>query len=68
MNTHRTLCLVLKANLLEQPAVTHAYVTEHQPERAAEVRKLLEMHGGCSAGCKIANIDPPNSAARVWTF
>ncbi|MGI6549008.1 MAG: radical SAM protein [Syntrophomonadales bacterium] len=28
------------------------------PERTAEVIKLLEMHGGCSAGTKFANVDP----------
>jgi len=34
------------------------YVREHAPERADDVLRLLHMHGGCSAGCKIANIDP----------
>ena len=34
------------------------YVAHERPERAAEVRQLLEMHGGCSAGCKMANVDP----------
>lgn len=34
------------------------WVQEHQPERAAEVKQLLSMHGGCSAGVKMANIDP----------
>ena len=33
-------------------------VLEEQPERADEVRHLLEMHGGCSAGVKISNVDP----------
>ncbi|MGE5398653.1 MAG: radical SAM protein [Chitinophagales bacterium] len=28
------------------------------PERADEIIKLLEMHGGCSAGTKFANVDP----------
>lgn len=33
------------------------YVKKAQPERAGEVLRLLEMHGGCSAGAKIANVD-----------
>jgi radical SAM protein with 4Fe4S-binding SPASM domain len=33
------------------------YIAEHQPERLAEVEQLLRMHGGCSAGKKIACID-----------
>jgi radical SAM protein with 4Fe4S-binding SPASM domain len=36
----------------------YRHVLEHQPERADEVHRLLEMHGGCSAGVKIANVDP----------
>ena len=28
------------------------------PERSPEVVQLLEMHGGCSAGTKFANVDP----------
>lgn len=28
------------------------------PERSDEVVKLLQMHGGCSAGTKFANVDP----------
>ena len=34
------------------------YVEEHQPERAAEVRELLRLAGGCSAGRKFAQVDP----------
>ncbi len=34
------------------------YVEEHQPERAEEVRQLLRMAGGCSAGRKFVQIDP----------
>lgn len=34
------------------------WVRENLPERAQDVKKLLEFHGGCSAGEKIANIDP----------
>lgn len=33
-------------------------VRETQPERAAEVYELLRMHGGCSAGTKMSNVDP----------
>jgi radical SAM protein with 4Fe4S-binding SPASM domain len=34
------------------------YVEEHQPERVAEVRELLRLAGGCSAGRKFAQVDP----------
>lgn len=34
------------------------YITRHLPEMAGEVVRLLEMHGGCSAGTKFANVDP----------
>jgi radical SAM protein with 4Fe4S-binding SPASM domain len=33
-------------------------VEEGQPERLEEVEQLLEMHGGCSAGTKMSNVDP----------
>lgn len=33
-------------------------VEANEPERAEEVKRLLEMHGGCSAGQKISNVDP----------
>ncbi len=33
-------------------------VKKLEPERANEVVQLLEMHGGCSAGTKFANVDP----------
>jgi len=33
-------------------------VLAEQPERAEEVRQLLELHGGCSAGVKFSNVDP----------
>jgi radical SAM protein with 4Fe4S-binding SPASM domain len=29
-----------------------------EPKRADEVVRLLQMHGGCSAGTKFANVDP----------
>lgn len=34
------------------------YLTEREPERAKEVQDLVSMHGGCSAGGKMANVDP----------
>jgi radical SAM protein with 4Fe4S-binding SPASM domain len=34
-----------------------ASVAERQPERLAEVDRLLELAGGCSAGTKLANVD-----------
>jgi Fe-coproporphyrin III synthase len=36
----------------------YRHVQETQPARAEEVKQLLEMHGGCSAGEKISNVDP----------
>lgn len=38
----------------------HIYnrIKQIAPERAEEVIKLLQMHGGCSAGTKFANVDP----------
>lgn len=33
-------------------------ICQSEPERAAEVVNLLQMHGGCSAGTKFANVDP----------
>jgi Fe-coproporphyrin III synthase len=33
-------------------------IAAEQPERLAEVDSLLEMHGGCSAGTKMSNVDP----------
>ncbi|NLG33284.1 MAG: radical SAM protein [Syntrophomonadaceae bacterium] len=34
------------------------HMREKEPLRAEEIIKLLEMHGGCSAGTKFANVDP----------
>lgn len=34
------------------------HIKANDPQRADEVIKLLEMHGGCSAGTKFANVDP----------
>ncbi|MBM4031219.1 MAG: radical SAM protein [Planctomycetes bacterium] len=53
-------------------AFLQAYLAERAPEptegRAAEARRLLQRHGGCSAGCKVANVDPLGSvhACRFW--
>lgn len=49
-------------------AYLKAYIRENLPERAGEVQKLLEMHGGCSAGCKMSNIDPLGNvhACQFW--
>ena len=33
------------------------HLVKQQPERAEEVMQLLQMHGGCSAGTKFANVD-----------
>ena len=45
------------------------YIQKHLPERAAEVVQLLEMHGGCSAGTKMANVDPRGNvhACQFWS-
>jgi Fe-coproporphyrin III synthase len=44
------------------------YFERHQPERVDEVKQLLEMHGGCSAGQKMANVDPLGNvhACQFW--
>lgn len=34
------------------------HIKANDPQRADEVIKLLQMHGGCSAGTKFANVDP----------
>jgi len=33
-------------------------IRQQQPERVEEIVTLLQMHGGCSAGTKFANVDP----------
>lgn len=33
-------------------------IEKDQPERLEETQHLLEMHGGCSAGTKMSNVDP----------
>jgi len=44
------------------------YVKDHIPERAEEVRELLKMQGGCSAGERIANVDPQGAVhpCQFW--
>ena len=44
------------------------YIKKYQPERVQEVQKLLQMHGGCSAGKKMANVDPEGNvhACQFW--
>lgn len=44
------------------------WIQKHIPERAAEVKKLLEFHGGCSAGVKMVNIDPEGNVypCQFW--
>lgn len=36
----------------------YRWFKENLPEQAEDVKQLLNLHGGCSAGSKIANIDP----------
>ena len=44
------------------------YFERTQPERVAEIKELLNMHGGCSAGQKMANVDPQGNvhACQFW--
>ena len=44
------------------------YFERTQPDKVAETKKLLEMHGGCSAGQKMANVDPQGNvhACQFW--
>lgn len=44
------------------------YFEKNQPERVPEIRELLSMHGGCSAGQKMANVDPLGNvhACQFW--
>jgi radical SAM protein with 4Fe4S-binding SPASM domain len=46
-----------------------AYVEGHFPERADEVRRLLAAAGGCSAGRKIAAVDPAGEVrpCQFWS-
>lgn len=44
------------------------YLRKFQPERVAEVKDLLKMHGGCSAGQKMANVNHQGDvhACQFW--
>ena len=44
------------------------HILANQPERAGEVVRLLQMHGGCSAGTKFANVDPQGNVhpCQFW--
>jgi radical SAM protein with 4Fe4S-binding SPASM domain len=44
------------------------YIRENEPEREDEVVQLLNMHGGCSAGTKFANVDPKGNVhpCQFW--
>ena len=44
------------------------HIKENEPHRADEIIKLLEMHGGCSAGTKFANVDPQGNVhpCQFW--
>ncbi|NLB88936.1 MAG: radical SAM protein [Syntrophomonadaceae bacterium] len=43
-------------------------IKEQEPHRADEVIQLLNMHGGCSAGTKFANVDPQGNVhpCQFW--
>lgn len=36
----------------------YKWALENLPDRVEEIKKLLELHGGCSAGVKMVNVDP----------
>lgn len=44
------------------------YLAQHQPGRVDEVQELLKMHGGCSAGQKMANVNHLGNvhACQFW--
>ncbi|NPV26356.1 MAG: radical SAM protein [Firmicutes bacterium] len=44
------------------------YLRKHAPERVDEIMQLLDMHGGCSAGTKFANVDPQGNVhpCQFW--
>jgi radical SAM protein with 4Fe4S-binding SPASM domain len=46
----------------------YRWIKENIPEREQDVRRLLEMHGGCSAGVKTVNIDPAGNVfpCQFW--
>lgn len=43
-------------------------IREENPDRASEIVRLLNMHGGCSAGTKFANVDPQGNVhpCQFW--
>lgn len=47
----------------------YEHVQREDPERAKQVYGLLGQHGGCSAGIKIANVDPEGNVhpCQFWT-
>ena len=59
---------VVTADQHADGAFLHAYVARRGPARADEVARLLERHGGCSAGCTIASVDPLGfvHACQFW--
>lgn len=36
----------------------YKWALRHLPDRVEEIKRLLELHGGCSAGVKMVNVDP----------
>ena len=38
--------------------ITGAARNPHTGEGAADARRLLELHGGCSSACRMSNVDP----------
>jgi len=44
------------------------HIKQNEPHRADEIIQLLEMHGGCSAGTKFANVDPQGNVhpCQFW--
>jgi len=44
------------------------HVERTHPERVDEIKQLLSMHGGCSAGQKVSNVDPQGNvhACQFW--
>jgi radical SAM protein with 4Fe4S-binding SPASM domain len=45
------------------------HIAKNQPERVDEIRELLKMHGGCSAGQKMANVNHLGNvhACQFWS-
>ncbi len=49
-------------------AYVHSYITRTPPDPAGDLRRLLEMSGGCSESCKMSHVDPVGNvrACRLW--